>query len=235
MTLFMSRACMQQSANHNVILISQITFMWSRDCVILLYICIYGSYIHTYINMRLNRRLNRARYYITFRKQLNMDICFLLVCFHVRAYLKQHKTWYSFVLAGWYSLHLHLFLTYTRLFSLGALLTLHTVLIISGKRPIHTIINFSGWRNWAGHRLTVPHFWWKMGIHKAGKPGEFTSSTVWLFIPRLIACVCLHYTRWPGVNLVAALLLFSFRLCPIATLQCVYSLSHHPQKITYVQ
>ncbi len=129
-------------------------------------------------------------------------------------HLIRFKTWWSFVLASWYSLYLHLFLTYTRLYSLGALLTLHTVLIISGKRPIRTIINFIGCWNWAGHRLTVPHFQWKMGSHKTGDPEEFTYSTVRLLIPRLIAYVCLHYTRWPGVNLVAGVL-FPFRLCPI--------------------
>lgn len=113
-----------------------------------------------------------------------------------------------------------LLLTYTRVYSLGALLTLHTVLIISGKRPIYMIINFIWCWNWAGHHLTLPHFRWKIGIQKTGDPGEFTFSTVWLLIRRLIVYVCLHYTRWPRVNIAAAAL-FPFRLCPIPTALCV--------------
>lgn len=119
-------------------------------------------------------------------------------------------------------------------YSLGPLLTLHTVLIISGKRPIHTIINSVWCWNWAGHCLSVPHFWWKMGIRKAGDPGEFTSSTVRLLIPRPIAYVRLHYATWPGVNLVAAVL-FPFCLCPIPIPQSAYSLSLNLQKESHIQ
>lgn len=164
------------------------------------------------------------------KKQLADDFlkC-IIILYLIKSYLKHGAPLFLHA-----SLCFHLFLTYTRVYSLGALLTLHTVLIISGRRPIHTIINFILCWNWAGHCLTVPHFWWKMGIHIAGHQGESTYSTIQLLIPQPIAYVRLHETRWPGVNLVAAVL-FPFCLRPIPIRQCVFSLSLNLQKKSHIQ
>ena len=124
-----------------------------------------------------------------------------------------------------------MFLTYTSLNSLRALLTLHTVLITSGKRPIHTIINFTRCWNRAGHHLTVPHFPMKdEGIHWAASP----TASCGLTAPRPITYVRLHHATWPGLDLAAAEL-FLFRPCPIPIPLCVYSLSLNVPKSHHME
>lgn len=71
-----------------------------------------------------------------------------------------------------------------------------------------------------------PRSWWSWRVHLQYSWAPHPSSEC--------VYVCLHYTAWPGVNPVAAVL-FLFCLRPIPSPQSVYSLSLNLQKKSHPQ
>lgn len=109
-----------------------------------------------------------------------------------------------YIFLNWYFLILHLFLTYTRVGSLGTFLTLNADLISSGNQPVSLIHQF--------HEPELGTTWlraqalMKDGLSVNLAMQQSSPAVKRLLILHLISYVHLHCTIWPGSSPVTAAL-----------------------------